>query len=139
MTGPVAYQHQADFETATHGLLEASTSRRPDAVSLDYLTAWSLGPAAVGDLSEGAESRLWRARILEQGSILLTRSTLARDHWLDEEEEEIVAYSSTPPVEELTLGFTAAGDWVLIAERPSGAAGAPELWIASSNPYYQNA
>lgn len=139
MTAIAVFERQADFETAGHGLLEASTTRRPDAVSLDYLTAWSLGPAAVADLSEGRESRLWRARILEQGEVLLVRSTVTRDAWIDEEEAAILVYPAELPVEELTLGFTAAGDWVVVAQRATGTGGDPEIWIASSNPYYQDA
>ncbi len=137
MTSIAIYQHQDDYETPTHGLVLASTARRPDAVSLDYLTAWCLGPKAIGDaVTEGPTGRLWRARIATQGTVLLCRSTAARDQWLEEEETAIATYDAADPVEELTVGFTSVGELVLIAQRPTGAAGAPELWIYSTNPYY---
>lgn len=44
-----ARQFQADFDTPTDGNAGTSTSRRPDAVSLDYRTAFALGPAAIGE------------------------------------------------------------------------------------------
>lgn len=136
MTTPLEYQFQEDFETPTFGVRDASTERRPDGISLDYLTAWSTGPAQVGDtVSEGPEGRLWRARIVTQGTILLCRSTAGRDAWLDLEEFAAVEYPASFPVEELTLAFTAGGDWILVAQRPTGGIGVPELWLASSNPF----
>lgn len=128
------YEKQADFETGTQAVRDASTARRPDAISLDFLTAWTTGPAAIGDAeTEGPESRLWRARVLIQGTIWLARSTLARDSW--EPEVAVVKYSGNDPIEELAVGFTMWGDLVIIAQRPTGPGGTPELWIASNNPY----
>lgn len=128
------YQKQADFETPTHGVEDASTEVRPDAVSVDFLTAWTTGPYAIGDNeTEGPESRLWRARVIDQGTVWLARSTLARDQW--EPEVAIVKYSASQPIEELAVGFTVWGDIVIIGQRPTGPGDTPELWIATSNPY----
>lgn len=139
MSSPVAYEVQADFEVEGFGLLDASTLVRPDAVSLDYLTCWALGPVVVGDTTFGPELRIWQARVVQQGTVLLMRSTIGRDAWDIESEREILVYDATFPILEMTLGFTAQGEWVIVAERPTGPEGASDLWIASSNPFYHEA
>src|SRR5690606_11429160 len=50
-----------EFATPTHEVVGASIFRRPDAISLDYLTAHTLGPIAVADTSKGLVARIWKA------------------------------------------------------------------------------
>src|SRR5690606_19248084 len=50
-----------EFATPTHEVVGASIIRRPDAISLDYLTAHTLGPIAVADPSKGLVARIWKA------------------------------------------------------------------------------
>jgi hypothetical protein len=53
---PSARDRQGEFETAGHSTAGASTERRPDAISLDYLTAHTLGPAANEDITSGTRT-----------------------------------------------------------------------------------
>ena len=69
---PGVREYQIDFETEGHQLDGLSTTRRPDAASLDYRTAFTMGPVALGDTSEGLIEWTWRARC-EGRAIYLAR------------------------------------------------------------------
>jgi hypothetical protein len=127
-----AFQFEADFERPGHQVLRASTTLRPDAVTLDYLTAWSTGPVAVGDISQGYEARCWYA-VARGQSIYLARADATNRKW--ETEQLLYTYTGAPATE-ISLAFTRAG-WPIVAmERPTGTAGAPQIWILWRDPLF---
>jgi hypothetical protein len=120
-------QRQADFATPGHQTGEAlSLDRRPDALSWDYRTAFAPGPRAVGDAGAGLLSRAWRATADDEGAVRLARANDAGNAW--EAETVLFAYAGAPIVE-LGMAFEQNGRPVVCAERPTGAGGAPEVWL----------
>ena len=116
---------QAEFDTPSHQLLRASIDRRPDAVSFDYLWSFAYGPVAISDVSAGIRDRPWYVRC-EGLDVYIARANDANDGW----EAETLLFSYTgAAIVELDLAFEQAGRAVVVAERPTGTAGAPELWI----------
>jgi hypothetical protein len=57
-------EYQSEFDRPEMRLRNASITRRPDAVSSDYLTCFTLGPNDQGDVSNGMVDRLWRVRLI---------------------------------------------------------------------------
>lgn len=113
--GPREYQFE--FDTETHVVDGASVDRRPDAVSLDYLTAFSIGPVNIGDASEGARARVWRAKAYNNeatntGQIRISRSNDANDAW----EPEFVLFNFAGNATEIDLAFEQAGRAVIVLE-----------------------
>lgn len=120
-------ESQGDFQTGSETYEGTSSDRRPDAVSFDYLTSFSLGPVARSDPSEGILDYAWRVRVDNAaGEVLIARENDAGDSWGPED----VLFSFTgDPIHEVDLSFNVNGDPVVVAERPTGSSGAPELWI----------
>lgn len=104
-----------------HEVDGASVDRRPDAVSLDYLTAWSLGPVAVSNTSEGLVGFVWQVRFVD-GEVLLSRKV--GDVW----GEEVVLFETELEVLELDLAFTQNADPTVCMEV------AGEVWLYYFNP-----
>jgi hypothetical protein len=125
-------QFEADFESPTHHVAGTSTSRRPDAVSPDYLTAWSLGPAILGDPGSGYDSRCWYA-VFRDGAIYLAVATADNSKWQDE--QFLTDIDGEPPVE-ISLAFTTSGWPVIAMERNTGAGGSPEVWLLWRDPVF---
>lgn len=124
-------EFQSDFEPAT--LDGTSTTRRPDAVSLDYLRAFSLGPVAVQDPTEGVFNYVWRMRVDNAaGEVYLARETDAGDGW----KTEVLRFSFDPadPILEADLAWNQNADPVIVAERATGSGGGPEVWIHFFDP-----
>lgn len=123
-------EFQAEFESAAHVLDGTSTSRRPDAVSLDYLRAFSLGPVALGDDSEGIEDWIWYTRA-DAANIYIARRNVGNTGW--DAETVLFAYTGAA-IDELSLAFTIEGYPVVVMERATGTAGAPEVWFVWRDP-----
>ena len=108
----------ADFDTATRVLSEgASLQKRPDAISFDYLTSFSIGPVSLGDASQGSNNRVWRARavndtVLGTGQLLVSRANDANTEW----EAEVVLFGYVGFVSEMDLAFEQAGRAVVALE-----------------------
>lgn len=108
----------ADFDTATHVLSAgASLTKRPDSISLDYLTAYSIGPIADGDVSGGARARVWRVRavnneIANNGEVFLARANDSNDGW----DAEISLFTYAGSVTEVDLAFEQAARPVVSLE-----------------------
>lgn len=130
-------EYQADFQTGADLYAGTSSDRRPDAISLDYLTAFCVGPEAVGDASLGLARRAWRVRCVNGGgggSVYLARSSVTVDEtrggaagvW--EAEVELFAFLGAAALE-ADVAFEQAGRAVVCLERETGAAGAPEVWL----------
>lgn len=102
-----------------------SKNRRPDAVTYDYLTAFSLGPRAIQDPTEGVIAYVWRARYIG-GQVLLSREE--GEEWGVEVSILTIADGLAEP-EEIDLAFTQNGNAVLCVQRPTGIGGEKEVWI----------
>lgn len=113
----------ADFKSGIEILSGVSIDRRPDAVSLDYLTAFAPGPVALGDNSQGLVARVWRVRA-DSSRVYYSRG--AQSSW---EKEKILFTYSGPPIVEIDAAFEQNGRFVVAAERHTGLNGAPEIWI----------
>lgn len=126
---PGERQFQEDFETGTQHNLGTSTTRRPDAVSVDYLTAFSMGPIGVENVSQGVEARRWKARAthdgVDNGQVYLSRGNAANNTW--EDETLLFEYEGVPIVE-MDLAFTLEGSPVIVASRLSGTLAAEHVW-----------
>lgn len=110
-------EFEAEFETATHVTDKTSTIRRPDAVSLHYLTAFSIGPIGLGDSSGGAHNRVWRVRAVNgtgtgTGTIYISRANDANTAW----ENETALFDYTGDAVEIDLAFEQAGRAVVALE-----------------------
>lgn len=122
---PGMRESQAEFDTPDHQLLRTSITRRPDAVSFDYLWSYAFGPVAIGDVTQGLRNRPWYVRA-EGLTVYVARANDANDAW--EEEEELFTYTGAEIVE-LDLAFEQQGRPVMVAERHTGTGDAPHLWI----------
>lgn len=124
-------QFEADFETGTDGVAGASTSRRPDAIDRDFLTAESWGPATLNDPTGGVYALSYQVRAVP-GTVYIRRTTgTPIGPW--NPETTLFNYSGVP-IDELSFCFGADGRPVLVAERATGSAGAPEVWLYWWNP-----
>ncbi len=105
--------------------VQAGTSlvRRPDAIAFDYLTAFTSGPVALSDTSEGLVDWVWKARATEN-AVYLARANEAGTGW--ETETLLFGYSGLP-ILELDLAFEQTGRPVIVAQR------ATRVWIRYFN------
>lgn len=103
-----------------------SITRRPDAISLDYHTCFSLGPRAVGDSSAGAIDRPWRIRY--DANTLGFYATGATDTGTTWGTEALVFTHVGEAFEEIDAAFDQQGRIVV-----AGARGG-HVWIYYYNP-----
>lgn len=115
-------EFQEDFETPQHTVVHASTTRRPDAVSFDYLRAAALGPTAIADVTLGSAIRKWYVRAFGN-TVFIARANPTNTDWEAEAVLFTYANSVADPINELDFAFTQAGTVVVCAERPTG------LWV----------
>lgn len=108
----------ADFVgfTATN----SSKTRRPDALTFDYLTAFCPGPVANGDTSQGVISFAWRCRVDNPsifdltGRVYISRQNDTGNDW--EPEVELFTFTGDR-IDEIDIAFEQAGRPVVCAER----------------------
>lgn len=107
-----------------------STTRRPGALTFDYLTAYSLGPESIGAADTGILGWAWYVRA-ESGTVFFARSNDSYDGW----DDEVVLFNfSGADIAELDVAFEENGRIVVVAERPTGPSGTAEVWIYWFNP-----
>lgn len=112
-----------DPETVISG--RASTSRRPDALTFDYLTAFSLGPVAIADVTGGVVDRAWYVRCDNvTKTVYIASSNSAKTAWLT---ETILFQFVGEDINELDLAFEQAARAVVCAERTI--LGSKEVWM----------
>ncbi|MEP6990071.1 MAG: hypothetical protein ABJA80_04005 [bacterium] len=102
----------ADFTADAPVLVGTSITRRPDAISFDYLTAHTVGPIGVGDPSDGIVSWVWKARATAT-AVYLARENATRDGWLAE--TLLFNYAGTA-IDEMDFCFDQNGQPVVVAE-----------------------
>lgn len=120
-TTPDIREFRDDFNTSGHSVVGASIDRRPDAVSMNYLTAATQGPLSIGDVGDGLQTRLWKLRD-DRGTIRVCRCNESNTIW--EAESVLFTYDfNVAPILELDFAFEQAGRPVVVAERASG------LWL----------
>lgn len=66
-------EYEPEFDDPEMRYRNASVHRRPDAISSDYLTSFTVGPQQQGDVSQGILNRLWRVRVAAH-SVMVSRS-----------------------------------------------------------------
>lgn len=108
-----------------------SLTKRPDALTFDYLTAFSLGPIGIGDASAGPIDRPWYVRADNATQTVFTgRANDTNDGW----EAETVLFTFTgADVNEVDFAFEQAGRPVVCAERTIG--GVKEIWLYWYKPF----
>jgi len=124
---------RAEFESPGHQLDHTSTVRRTDAVSWDFRTATTTGPVALDDVSDGLESHVWRVTV-DGNQVLLARQNADNTAWLDP--VLLTTATGDEAIDEVDAAFTETGTIFVIAERPTGSAGSPEVWIYWYDPLF---
>lgn len=108
-----------------------SITKRPDAVTFDYLVAFSLGPKNIGDLTSGIINRPWYVRVDNAAKAVYTsKANDANNAWLP---ETILFNFSGEDIEEIDFAFEQAGRPVVSAERL--VAGVREVWLYWFKPF----
>ena len=112
-------EFQADFQTGKETHVGTSTERRPDAISLDHLRAWSIGPVQRSDPSEGLLRRVWRVRVDNAtGDVWLRRANANVNEPQSGWRPESLLFSFTgAPIDEVDLAFDQNGNAIVCAER----------------------
>lgn len=124
-------EFQADFVgTVGAGL---SLTKRPDAISFDYLTAFCQGPVAIGDVSQGVVDFVWRVRT-DGLNVWIARGSLVNT-W---EAESLLFTTTGEVIQEIDIAFEQAGRPVICAARNTGAGGSSEVWLYWFDPSISN-
>jgi hypothetical protein len=108
-----------------------SLQRRVDAISLDYLTAYTLGPYLSGDFSRGPVDRPWRIRAVGN-QVYSSRLNEART---DFDPEVLLFNFAGPPPIEIDAAFDQAAHILVCMERATGLSDASEIWIYYYDPF----
>ncbi len=110
-------EFQADFIGRLANLVEASLTKRPDAISLDYLTAFCLGPVAVADTTLGVISHIWKCRVDNTlRKIYIARENDTKDGW--NTETELLSFDDgSEIIDEVDIAFEQAARPVICAQR----------------------
>ena len=129
---PETREYQAQFAISPF-LVSSSISLRPDAVSFDYKTAFTLGPIAVGSGSSGLFDKVWRVRADDQNNV-----------WYSVEEgtgwsiEQLLMTYAGNPIIELDAAFEQLGRINFVAQRNTGTGDTPEVWLYWFDPLESN-
>lgn len=102
-----------------------SLTKRPDAISVDYLTGFAVGPRQIGDPSQGLLNRVWRVRAT-LSEVWVSRANDENTAW----EAEVLLFSYAGlPIVEVDLAFDQNGAVTVCAERYTGVGTTPEVWL----------
>jgi hypothetical protein len=125
-------EFKSEFDTASAVLdIGLSTEHRPDAISLDYHTCYTLGPVQIGDFSAGPIDRAWRVRCT--GNVVY-RARLNDDRTDFDPEQVLFQFAGVAPTE-IDAAFDQAARILVCMERATGIEGQPELWIYYFDPF----
>lgn len=102
-----------------------SLTKRPDAIAFDYLTAFSMGPKAISDVTEGVSFKPWYVRCDNvTKTVYIAAQNSAGTAWLV---ENILFQFTGSDIEEIDLAFEQAARAVVCAERT--VSGTKEVWL----------
>jgi hypothetical protein len=128
-------EYKADFDSPVARLEDGlSTDRRPDSISYDYLTAFSLGPIQLGDFSAGPINRAWKIRV-SGNTVFSSRQNDAGNGF---EDEQIVFTFTGLGATEIDVAFDQSAHILVCMERPTGVGGSSEIWIYYYDPFITN-
>lgn len=103
-------------------------TKRPDALTFDYLQAFSLGPVQIGDSAQGPIYRAWYVRVDNATKTVYTARgngpTATATAW---EAEQVLFTFTGSDFDELDFAFEQAGRPVVCAERT--VTGTKEVWL----------
>ena len=102
-----------------------SSTARPGALTFDYRQAFTLGPETIGTADTGILGWAWYVTV-DNGVVRYARSNAAYDGW--DGENELFSYAGAY-ITEIDCAFEQNGRIVVVAERPTGAGGAAEVWL----------
>lgn len=123
-------EYQSQFQVSTF-LENASTDLRPDAISFDYKTAFTLGPVAVGDVDAGLFQRVWKVWVtqsVDNNTQSVWYAGSSGGGWSPS--QSIFSFtSSRKPVIELDAAFEQLGRFNVVTQRNTNANGGPEVWL----------
>lgn len=108
-----------------------SLTHRPDAISLDYHTCYTLGPVHIGDFSAGPVDRPWRIRVIGN-QVFIAR--LNDDRTDFEDDSLLFEFTGVAPTE-IDAAFDQAARILVCMERPSGNENLSEIWIRYYDPF----
>lgn len=120
-------EFREDFNTEFHEVDGASIDLRPDAISVDHHTAFTLGPVELADPSEGLLARVWRAQV-ESDTVMVCSAWMNNGGW-NEPVPLFHVDDGLGPLTEIDFAFEQTGNPVVCAERPTGPDGSPEVWV----------
>lgn len=116
-------EFQSDFITTAVRIDSGlSLSRRPDAISFDYLTCFTLGPVALGDNSQGPTSHVWRVRQVQDTVFV------ARENGAGYNPDQVLFLYSGEVGDEIDAAFDQNGRVFICMERVG------ELWFYYYDP-----
>lgn len=122
---PVYKESQADWASGSPVISYGSITRRPDAFSADYLTAFTYGPDATGSVVNGLTTHVWKA-VADSSSVTLYRANDANTDY----NVTLPLFSYTgSAISEIDIAFDTAGNPVVSAERPTGVSGSAQVWF----------
>lgn len=87
--------------------INSSILKRPPYVSFDYLTAFDIGPVEIQDTSEGINSYVWKAFVLNGKEIWVDRANAFNTAWRN---NPIKIYEHPEDIWELSFTFDQAGN-----------------------------
>lgn len=125
-------EYQSQF--AVSQFLESSSiTLRPDAVSFDYKTAFTLGPIATGSVENGLFNKVWKFRADDQNRILY--SVEEGIGWSD---EKVLFTYVGQPVVEIDAAFEQQGRPNVVVQRNTGTNNTPQVWLYWFDPLINN-
>lgn len=120
---PETREYQAQFAISPF-LENSSIVLRPDTVSFDYKTSFTLGPTTIGGGAGGfLFEKVWKIRVDDNN---VWYSVESGSGWSTE--ELLFTYSGSPIIE-IDAAFEQLGRLNIAAQRNTGAGGTPEVWI----------
>lgn len=101
-TAPMEFE--ADFEAPVPRLTGVSTALRPDAISFDYLTAYTMGPRMIADISAGVLDRAWELHF-HDGGYYYRRASDGNAAW----DAEVLLFADARVPREVDVAFDQQG------------------------------
>jgi hypothetical protein len=130
---PLESTREYQNEFAISQFFESSSiTLRPDAVSFDYKTAFTLGPNSIGAGSDGLFEKVWKFRA-DNTNVWYSAETGGT--WSPE--QLLFSYTGEPIIE-LDGAFEQQGRPNVVVQRNTGVNSTPEVWLYWFDPFVNN-